>query len=240
MNHNLNFNIILSIFLILGIGITTSFAYAQVDVNEIEFLQTGTINTTENEFSISNDIAVREFFNGNIIRVSGQTIEGFPYITYSEMVNEKIETRGIIYVGGEFLKLSFVEKPVQETTVEKEDDLQILVQYSQRVYSKQYASIEIKTYDPEQNKLKDFNLNYGFLANINIKVIVLDENKEEFYSTSGITNSKGFFETEFYIPERYPLETLTVTIIAEDDDSKSSKILQVFTLGAIPKGDSSP
>ena len=220
--------------------VTIGFAYAQVDVNDIEFLQTGTINTTENEFSISNDIAVREFFNGNIIRVSGQTIEGFPYITYSEMVNEKIETRGIIYVGGEFLKLSFVEKPVQETTVEKEDDLQILVQYSQRVYSKQYASIEIKTYDPEQNKLKDFNLNYGFLANINIKVIVLDENKEEFYSTSGITNSKGFFETEFYIPERYPLETLTVTIIAEDDDSKSSKILQVFTLGAIPKGDSSP
>ena len=220
--------------------VTTGFAYAQVDVNDIEFLQTGTINTTENEFSISNDIAVREFFNGNIIRVSGQTIEGFPYITYSEMVNEKIETRGIIYVGGEFLKLSFVEKPVQETTVEKEDDLQILVQYSQRVYSKQYASIEIKTYDPEQNKLKDFNLNYGFLANINIKVIVLDENKEEFYSTSGITNSKGFFETEFYIPERYPQETLTVTIIAEDDDSKSSKILQVFTLGAIPKGDSSP
>ena len=220
--------------------VTTGFAYAQVDVNDIEFLQTGTINTTENEFSISNDIAVREFFNGNIIRVSGQTIEGFPYITYSEMVNEKIETRGIIYVGGEFLKLSFVEKPVQETITEKEDDLQILVQYSQRVYSKQYASIEIKTYDPEQNKLKDFNLNYGFLANINIKVIVLDENKEEFYSTSGITNSKGFFETEFYIPERYPLETLTVTIIAEDDDSKSSKILQVFTLGAIPKGDSSP
>ena len=90
MNHNLNFNKILSIFLILGIGITTSFAYAQIDVNDIEFLQTGTINTTENEFSISNDIAVREFFNGNIIRVSGQTIEGFPYITYSEMINEKI------------------------------------------------------------------------------------------------------------------------------------------------------
>lgn len=240
MNHNLNFNIILSIFLILGVGITTSFAYAQVDVNEIEFLQTGTINTAENEFSISNDIAVREFFNGNIIRVSGQTIEGFPYITYSEMMNEKIQTRGIIYVGGEFLKLSFVEKPVEETTVEKEDDLQILVQYSQRVYSKQYASIEIKTYDPEQNKLKDFNQNYGFFANINIELIVLDENNQEFYSTSGVTNTKGFFETEFYIPERYPQETMTVTITAEDDDSKSSKILQVFTLGAIPDNDSSP
>ena len=172
--------------------------------------------------------------------MSGQTIEGFPYITYSEMIDEGIQTRGIIYVGGEFLKLSFVEKPVQETITEKEDDLQILIQYSQRVYSKQYATIEIKTYDPEQNKLKDFNQNYGFLANINIKVTVLDANDEEFYSTTGITNSKGFFETEFYIPERYPQETMTVTITAEDDDSKSSKMLQVFTLGAIPDNDSSP
>ena len=240
MNYNLNFNKILSIFLILSIGITINFAYAQINVNDIEFLQTGTISTDENEFSISNDIAVREFFNGNIIRVSGQTIEGFPYITYSEMIDEGIQTRGIIYVGGEFLKLSFVEKPVQETITEKEDDLQILIQYSQRVYSKQYATIEIKTYDPEQNKLKDFNQNYGFLANINIKVTVLDANDEEFYSTTGITNSKGFFETEFYIPERYPQETMTVTITAEDDDSKSSKMLQVFTLGAIPDNDSSP
>ncbi|QDI89652.1 hypothetical protein Nisw_00615 [Candidatus Nitrosopumilus sp. SW] len=227
--------------MILGIGITTSFAYAQVDVNDIEFLQTGIINTAENEFSISNDIALREFFNGNIVRVSGQTIEGFPYITYSEILNEKIKTRGIIFVGGEFVKLSFEEKSLQEEdTVEKKDDLQILVKYSQRVYSKQTASIEIKTYDPEQNKLKDFNQNYGFIPNINIKVIVLDENNNEFHSTTGITNSKGFFETEFYIPERYPQETLTVTITAEDDDSTSSKILQVFTLGAIPDNGSSP
>ncbi|MHA7733933.1 hypothetical protein [Nitrosopumilus sp. S6] len=220
---------------------TTSFAYGQVDaLNDIEFLQTGTINTVENEFTISNDITVREFFNGNIIRVSGQTIEGFPYITYSEIFNEKIETRGIIFVGGEFVKLSFEENPTQEeTTKEKEDDLQILVKYSQRVYSKQTASIEIKTYDPEQNKLKDFNQNYGFIPNVNINLIVLDENNKEFYSVTGTTNTKGFFETKFYIPERYPQETLTVTITAEDENSKSSKILQMFTLGAIPDNDSS-
>ena len=214
--------------------VTTGFAYAQVDVNDIEFLQTGTINTTENEFSISNDIAVREFFNGNIIRVSGQTIEGFPYITYSEIGNEKVETRGIIYVGGEFLKLSFVEKPVQETTVEKEDDLQILVQYTQRVYSEKLAQIDVKTYDPKQNMLKDFNQNYGFLVNTNIKVVVLDENNEEFFSSTGVTNDKGLFKTEFIIPEGHPRETLTITIHAEDHNSSSSKIIQMFALGEIP------
>ncbi len=53
-------------------------------------------------------------------------------------------------------------------------------------------------------------------------------------------NDKGFFETEFYIPERYPQRTLTVTVSAEDDNSKSSKILQMYTIGTIPDNDSSP
>ena len=227
-------------FLSLGLFLGTP-AFGEIDLlSNITFLDTGIIQSDENQFQINNEMNTREFSNGKIVRISGQTIEGFPYITYSKIVDDKVNTHGIIYVGGEFLKLSFVEKFTDENTEEKEDDMQILVKYTQRVYSKQYASIEIKTYDPEQNRLKDFSLNYGFLSNVDIKVVVLDENNEEFYSATGVTNEKGLFETEFYIPERYPQETLTITINAEDDDSKSSKILQVFTLGAIPDNDSSP
>jgi hypothetical protein len=226
----------LSLVLVLGTP-----AFGEIDLlSNITFLDTGIIHSDDNQFQISNDMNTREFSNGKIIRVSGQTIEGFPYITYSKILEDKVNTHGIIFIGGKFVKLSFIEESTQDTIVEKEDDLQILVQYTQRVYSKQYASIEIKTYDPQQNKLKDFNLNYGFLKNIDIKVTVLDENDKEFHSTTGVTNDKGFFETEFFIPERYPQETLTVTVSAEDNDSKSSKILQMFTLGAIPDTDSSP
>jgi hypothetical protein len=226
----------LSLVLVLGTP-----AFGEIDLlSNITFLDTGIIHSDDNQFQISNDMNTREFSNGKIIRVSGQTIEGFPYITYSKILEDKVNTHGIIFIGGKFVKLSFIEESTQDTIVEKEDDLQILVQYTQRVYSKQYASIEIKTYDPQQNKLKDFNLNYGFLKNIDIKVTVLDENDKEFHSTTGVTNDKGFFETEFFIPERYPQETLTVTVSAEDNDSKSSKILQMFTLGAIPDNDSSP
>lgn len=223
--------------LIFGLFFSTNI-HAEVDpLADILFLQTGMINTNENQFQISNEIQTREFFNGNIIRVSGQTVEGFPYITYSKILEDGIKTHGMIYVGGEFIALSFKEKSIQETMIEKEDDLQILVQYTQRVYSKQTASIDIKIYDPEQNKLNDFNLNYGFIPNTNVKVVVLDENNEEFYSSTGVTNDRGLFETEFYIPERYPQETMTITINAGDDDSESSKILQMFTLGyTSPKG----
>lgn len=45
---------------------------------------------------------IREFFDREIIRVSGQTIEGFPHITYSKVYEEKIELRGIIFINYQF------------------------------------------------------------------------------------------------------------------------------------------
>ena len=45
--------------------------------------------------------------------------------------------------------------------VQKKEDCADFSSIYTKVYSKQYASIEIKTYDPQQNKLNDFNLNYG-------------------------------------------------------------------------------
>ena len=55
-------------------------------------------------------LTLENFFNGNIVRVSGQTIEGFPYITYSKVINDKINTHGMIFISGEFTKLNFEEK----------------------------------------------------------------------------------------------------------------------------------
>ncbi len=215
---------------------TINLTFAQVDpLLDISFLQTGQLNTVENQFHISNDITIREFFNGNIIRVSGQTIEGFPYITYSKISDDVIDTRGMIFIGGEFVDLNFEEKIIQEDVIiEKNQDISILVQYTQRIYEKNFARIDVKIYDIEQNRLNDFYQNYGFVPNTNIKVLVVDEENQEFYSTSGITNDKGLLEIEFYIPENSKRETLTVTINAENENSKSSKILQIFSLGAEP------
>ena len=233
----MNFYIILTIFTISSLGVfAINSASAQIDpLVDIGFLQYGEINTKEYQFHISNEMSIREFFNGNIVRVSGQTIEGFPYIIYSKILDDKIDTHGIIFISGKFIKLSFEEKPKQEEIdFEKKDDLGVLVQYTQRVYSKQFAQIEIKIYDKEQNKLNDFNQNYGYVSNTNIEVLVIDEDNQELYSSSGITNEKGFFETEFFIPENSKREVLAVTINAENENSKTSKILQIFSLGRIP------
>lgn len=212
--------------------------FAQMDpLVDIGFLQTGKLNTSENQFHISNEITIREFFNGNIIRVSGQTIEGFPYITYSKILEDEINTHGMIFITGEFVDLNFEEKIIQEEKIiEKNQDISILVQYTQRIYEKNFARIDIKIYDIEQNRLNYFNQNYGFVPNTNIEVLVVDEDNQEFYSTKGISNDKGFFEIEFFVPER-TRETFTVTINAENENSKTSKILQIFSLGEPPDHD---
>ena len=233
----MNFFTISIIFVILVIGtLGNNFVYAEIDpLSDIVFLQTGELNTAENQFQISNDITIREFFNGNIIRVSGQTIEGFPYISYSKILDDKIDTRGMIFISGGFIKLMFSEKIIQEETIlEKNDDLAILVQYTQRIYSENLAQIDIKIFDKEQNKLNDFYQNYGDISNTNINVVVIDEEDQEFFSSSGKTNQNGLFETEFLIPENSIRQTLTVTITAENENSKSSKILQMFSLGEEP------
>jgi hypothetical protein len=86
----------------------------------VGFLQSDVLVTVENQFYISNEINIREFFNANRVSVSGQTIEGFPYITYSKVSNDKINTHGIIFISGEFIKLSFEEKTIQgEVQVKK-------------------------------------------------------------------------------------------------------------------------
>jgi len=233
----MNVYIIIVIFSILILGVfTVNLTSAQVDpLIDIDFLQTGVLNTSENQFYISNEITIREFFNGKIIRVSGQVIEGFPYITYSKILEDEIDTHGMIFISGKFIDLNFEEKIIQEEAIiEKNQDISILVQYTQRIYDKSFARIDVKIYDTEQNRLNDFYQNYGFVPNTHIEILVVDEEDQEFYSTDGIINDKEILEIEFYIPENSKRETLTVTINAENENSKSSKILQIFSLGRAP------
>jgi len=230
----MNFYTILAILVISTLVVfTVNLTSAQVDpLVDIVFLQTGELNTSENQFHISSEISIREFFNGNIIRVSGQTIDGLPYITYSKISDDKIDTHGMIFINGQFVDLTFVEKIIQnEINVEKKDDLAILVQYTREVFSKKFADISMYIFDKEQNKSNNFYQKDGRLPNTDIKILVLDGDEQKFYSSNGTSNYFGFFETEFWIPDNYKRDTLIVTIAAENENSKSSKILQIFTLG---------
>ena len=229
------------IFVLIISSSTVNYALGQIDpLTEIDFLQSGLIYSDTNQFNISNDISIREFFNGNIIRVSGQTIEGFPYITYSKISEEKIDTHGIIFINNQFVKLSFDEKVIgiREST-DKNDDLSLAIQYTQRAHSKQIIFIDVKVFDEKQNNYSNFNQNYGYIPNTNIEIVITDEDNKEVFSSIGITDDKGLFETKYLVPDNSKRETLTISINAENENSSSSKILQAFVLGNIPT-DGSP
>ena len=84
----------------------------------------------------------------------------------------------------------------------------------------------------------NFNQNHGYIQNTNIKITVLGKNGQTFSSSEGITNERGFYNTEFFIPKNNQPETFTVIINAENDNSKSSKTIQIFNLGEVPDHDS--
>ena len=65
------------------------------------------------------------------------------------------------------------KKIEQKINVEKAEDISILVQYTQRIYSEEFVRIDVKIYDKDQNKLNDFNQNYGFISNTDIRNIGL-------------------------------------------------------------------
>ncbi len=220
-------------------------ATAQIDpINDVEFIQTGKLFTDKKEFIISNEINIKEYSDGNIVRIIGYTIEGYPYITYSKINNQQITTHGKIFTEGKFLSLVFDQQKMSQIEKvekkEKSDNIIILTHYTERLYSGQTAKIDIKIFDANQNKLNNFNQNYGYLSNTNIKIIVLDKNGQTFSSSDGITNERGFYNTKFFIPKNSQSGTFTVTINAENDNSKSTKTIQIFNLGEVPDHNTSP
>jgi len=60
------------------------------------------------------------------------------------------------------------------------------------------------------------------------------DNNIEIFSGEGTTNENGLFEIGFINPVD-KVNTYTVTINAENENSMSTKILQIFNLGTSPK-----
>lgn len=138
--------------------------------------------------------------------------------------------------------MNFEDKIIQEKVIiEKNDDLAIVIQYTQRIYSEKFLQIDVKIFEKERNKLNNFYQKDNSISNTKIEIIVINEDGQNVYSSNGITNDRGLYEMEYLIPENSKRETLTVTINTENENLKSSKILQIFSLGRAPSdGAASP
>jgi len=222
---------------------TTSFAYAQVDIlNDIEFLQTGTINTSENEFSISNDVTIREFFNGNIVRVSGQTIEGFPYITYSKILDEKIEIRGMIFENGQFADLVFSkenkseENDIEEDIPNEKIEIHVLIEQFEVVNNNENYKLFVKTFDKSVYSGNDFNKFQGKLSGAKVSVTITDPNNEVKEKITGIVEN-GLYEGTVKVVENLWMRGwYVVDVTIEYEGQTHTEQLTFYVTGKVDSG----
>src|SRR3989304_1382792 len=119
---NLNQFLALVILLSVGIPLLNTVTAQRDPINDIEFIQTGKLFTDKKEFIISNEINIREFFDGKIVKITGYTVEGYPYITYSKINDSQITTRGKIFINSKFLPLVFEQqKTLQIQEIEEKE-----------------------------------------------------------------------------------------------------------------------
>lgn len=145
---------------------------------------------------------------------------------------------GKIFINNGSVELIFHKQDIENTDeVIKNNDISILTKYTQRVYSENFIKIDVKVFDKKVNTANNFEQNYDHISNANVKVILTNSEDQTIYSTQRLASEKGLFETEFFIPDNSKRKTLTATIYANNEDSESSKILQIFTLGRVPDTD---
>lgn len=106
--------LILGVFFSFGIPIIET-ATAQIEpINDIEFMQMGKLFTDKKEFTSSNEINIREFLDEKIVRITGYTTEGYPYITYSKINNQQITTHEKIFTDSKFVLLVFEQQKISQ------------------------------------------------------------------------------------------------------------------------------
>lgn len=100
----------------------------------------------------------------------------------------------------------------------------------QNIIYKKTAKIDVKIFNKTQNKLNNFNQNYGFIKNTHIEFVVLNEQNEIFVTFTSKTDDNGLFSSKFFSQENIPQETFTIEITAENENSKSFKTIEIFNL----------
>jgi hypothetical protein len=197
-------------------------------------LQSGIISTGTNDYIISNDMKIREFSNGKILRVSGTTIDGNSYFVYHRIIDDEITLRGKIFLNGKFVPLEFnkvSEHTAVESSITEQPRLKILVQQTERVYWEKDYDITVRVFDAELNKSNNFNQNWGHLSNIDILVEITNTKNELLTSFKGETDHNGIFEDDFIVKTKTMKGEYFVKIFAGTGNNQVTKTLSMFVLG---------
>lgn len=213
-------------------------------VSSSKVLKSGTISTESKDYTISNDLNIRQFFYGKILRMSGTTIDGNFYYVYHRIIDDEISLRGKIFLDGKFVPLEFnkISEQVTEesSTSAEQPEMKILVQQSERIYWEKNYGITIRVFDVELNKFDDFNQNWGYLSDIDVLVEITNPENEPLTSFKGKTDSNGTFEASFLVFHKTMKGEYAVKISVGSENNQATKTLSMFILGDSSDSGSTP
>lgn len=209
---------IFSIILISNIGY--SFANHQDDIltqtakeeirNASPIMNNGFVSTSTDDYLISNNFDVRHIRAGEIMRIAGLTVEGFPYYVIHYYNFGEIEVKGKILIDNRALSLiTKIVEPIEESieeeiiaeTIVGETPIKSVVLLSHTTYWKDDMKINIKVFEQDQNPQNDYWFNEYLVPYIPIIINIDHESGKHLTTIQGVTDEKGYFQGTYYVRE---------------------------------------
>jgi len=256
-NESLSFLVILVIVTIVSFStINDVFANHQDDLitqplkaemqDASPILSTGFISTSTTNYLISNQFEVRHIWAGDLMRVSGVTVDGYPYYIIHKMNFNDLEISGKILVDGKVIPIikniivqeaPVVVPEIKEPILTVEEDpipIKAVILQPHSTYWRSTYNINIKVFEADQNSRNDYWYRGYLVPDVPIVVDITHENGNHLTTIQGKTDQSGHFEGQYYIIENLvQAGKYFVHVVAGDEKSGDVKDLTTFVIGEV-------
>ena len=266
-NENLSFLVILVIVTIVSFStINDIFAYHQDDdlitqslkagmQDASPILSTGFISTPSTDYLISNQFEIRHIWPGELMRISGVTVDGYPFYAIHKMNSNDIEISGTIFVDGKttpIIKNIIVEESpvivqeIEEPIIIIEEEpipIKAVILQPHSTYWRDTYNINIKVFEADQNPRDDYWYREYLVPDVPIVVDITHEDGNHLTTIQGKTDQSGHFEGQHYIIENLvQAGKYFVHVVVGDEKSGDVKDLTTFVVGEVvgARSDSDP
>jgi len=208
---------------ILAITISPLIIQEIYSQEELLVLNNGLISTPSNDYQISGNFEIRIFHDGELIRIKGVTVSGYPYYVYQKMIDGNPVLKGKIFIDGNPFSvitkyISSIKQEQEEEQPQVEYDKKIDVKVQQSTYGYYYDSykINVKIFDSELNSKPVFYDFEGVIEDSTVNVSLKHDSGVIVANVTGNSDIGGLFEGKYRWGYNDPTGHYTVTLNVND------------------------
>jgi len=221
-------------------------------------LDTGLVSTPSKDYRISNQFEIRHIWPGELMRMSGVTVDGYPFYAIHKMNFNDIEISGTILVGGKTIPIIknivveespiVIQQTVEEPIVIVEEDpipIKAVILQPHTTYWRGTYNINIKVFEADQNSQNNYWYREYLVPDVPVSVQINHEDGNLLTILNGKTDQNGHFEGQYFITENIVKGgKYLVEVIVGDETVGYKQNLVTFITPIIPgllsSGDKAP